>query len=160
MKEMRELHERVAFKPINVGKLAQQEKQQAMDSLILLVEMSNGRIKARTCANGSLQHNYIDKVEATSPTALKEAIMITAAIEADENRDIMTVYIPNAFVQTEIESRDERIIMKMKGPLATMLVSIEAEVYASYVIEEDNEKVIYVEVLKAIYGMLQASLMF
>jgi Reverse transcriptase (RNA-dependent DNA polymerase) len=157
---MQQLHERVAFKPINVGKLTQQEKQRAMDSLIFLVEKSDGRIKARTCANGSLQLNYIDKEEATSPTALTEAIMITAAIEADENRDIMTVDIPNAFVQTEIESRDERIIMKIKGPLATMLVSIEPEVYESYVIQEDNEKVIYVEVLKAIYGMLQASLMF
>jgi hypothetical protein len=83
-----------------------------MDSLIFLVEKSDGRIKARTCANGSLQRNYIDKEEATSPTALTQAIMITAAIEADENRDVMTVDIPNAFVQTEIESRDERIIMK------------------------------------------------
>jgi hypothetical protein len=98
-------------------------------------------------------------VEATSPTALIEAIMITAAIKAHENRDIMTVDIPNAFVQTEIESRDERIIMKIKGPLATMLVSIEPEVYESYIIEEDKEKVIYVEVLKAINGILQASLM-
>jgi hypothetical protein len=35
---MQQLHERVAFKPINVGKLAQKEKQQAMDSLTFLVE--------------------------------------------------------------------------------------------------------------------------
>jgi Reverse transcriptase (RNA-dependent DNA polymerase) len=81
--------------------------------------------------------------------------MITAAIEADENRDIMTVDIPNAFVQTEIENKDERVMMKIKGQLAEMLVKIEPEVY-----EKDNEKVIYVQVLKALYGMLQASLLF
>jgi hypothetical protein len=45
-----------------------------MDSLIFLVEKSDGRIKARTCANGSLQRNYIDKEEATSPTALTEQL--------------------------------------------------------------------------------------
>jgi Reverse transcriptase (RNA-dependent DNA polymerase) len=153
-------YERITFKPINVGKLKQQEKRRAMDRLIVFVEKSNGRINARTCANGSLQQNYIDKKETTSPTALTEAVMVKAAIEADENRDIMTVDIPNAFVHTEIESKDETMIMKIKGPWATILVSSEPEVYESYVIEVDNEKVIYAEVKKAIYGMLQASLMF
>jgi hypothetical protein len=86
-----------------------------MESLIFLVEKSNGRIKARTCANGSSQQSYIEKEEATSPTALTEAIMITAAIEADENRDIMTVDIPNALVQTEIVKKDERVMMKTIG---------------------------------------------
>jgi Reverse transcriptase (RNA-dependent DNA polymerase) len=160
MSEMQQFHERVVFKPVNVGELTQQERRRAMDSLIFLVEKSDGRIKARTCANGSSQRSYIEKKEATSPTALTEAIMITAAIEADENRDIMTVDIPNAFVQTEIENKDERVMMKIKGQLAEMLVKIEPEVYENYLIEEDNEKVIYVQVLKALYGMLQASLLF
>jgi hypothetical protein len=84
--------------------------------------------------------------------------MITATIEADKNRDIMTVDIPNAFVQTEIENKDERVMMKIKGQLAEILVKIEPEVYENYLIEEDNEKLIYVQVLKALYGMLQASL--
>ena len=160
MKEMQQLHERMVFKPINISELTQQEKKRAMESLIFLVQKSDGRIKARTCANGSTQRSYIDKEEATSPTALTEAIIITAAIEADENRDVMTVDIPNAFVQTEMEDKEERIIMKIKGPLAEMLVRIEPEVYESYVIQEDNEKVVYVQVLKALYGMLQASLLF
>jgi hypothetical protein len=86
--------------------------------------------------------------------------MISAAIEADENRDIMTVDIPNAFIQTEIKNNDERVMMKIKGQLAEMLVKIEPEVYENYLIEEDNEKVIYVQVLKALNGMLQPSLLF
>ena len=72
----------------------------------------------------------------------------------------MTVDIPNAFVKMEIENKEERDMMKIKGPLAEMLVKIEPEVYENYVLEEGNEKVIYVQVLKALYGMLQASLMF
>jgi Reverse transcriptase (RNA-dependent DNA polymerase) len=160
LQEMRQLHERTVFKPINIHELTHQEKKRAIDSLIFLVQKDDGRIKARTCANGSVQRDYIDKDEASSPTALTEAIMMTAAIEADENRDVMTADIPNAFVQTEMENKAERIMMKIKGPLAEMLVTIEPEIYSAYIIEEDNQKVIYVQVLKALYGMLQAFLLF
>jgi hypothetical protein len=86
MNEMQQLHERVVYKPVNVSELTQVEKRRSMESLIFLIEKINGRIKARTCANGSVQRNYIDNEEATSPTALTEAIIITAAIEADKNR--------------------------------------------------------------------------
>jgi hypothetical protein len=43
-------------------------------------------------------------------------------------------------------------MMKIKGQLTEMLVKIEPEVYGNYLIELDNEKVIYVQVLKALYG--------
>jgi hypothetical protein len=56
----------------------------------------------------------------------------------------MTVDISNTFVQTEIENKDERGMMKIKGQLAEMLVKIEPEVYENYLIEEDNEKVTHV----------------
>jgi Reverse transcriptase (RNA-dependent DNA polymerase) len=72
----------------------------------------------------------------------------------------MTVDIPNAFVQTDIADNQERVMMKIKGPLAEMLIAIDPETYENYVLEEDSEKVIYVQVLKALYGMLQASLLF
>jgi hypothetical protein len=47
------------FKAINVNELAQQERRRALDSLIFLVEKSNGRIKARMCVNGSIQKGEI-----------------------------------------------------------------------------------------------------
>jgi hypothetical protein len=131
-----------------------------MDSLIFLVQKDDCRIKTRTCANGIIQRDYIDKDEASILNSLIEAIMMTAAIKADENRDVMIADIHNAFVQTEMENNAERIMMKVKGLLVEMLVIIEPEVYGELVIEEDNQKVIYVQTLKALYGMLQASLSF
>ena len=86
-----------------------------MESLIFLTEKKDGRIKARTCANGSTQRDYIDRDEAASPTALTESHLITAVIDAKQRRDIMTADIPNAFVQTDIEKKDngEKTIMKI-----------------------------------------------
>jgi hypothetical protein len=41
-----------------------------------------------------------------------------------------------------------------------MLVNIDARTYEPYVVEENNNKVIYVVVLKALYGMLQLALLY
>jgi hypothetical protein len=89
------------------------------------------------------------KEEATSPTVMTESILITATLEAAENRDIMTADIPNAFVQTDIpyNENDEKIVMKMRGPLVDMLMDLNPDTYKDYVIN------------KAIYGILQSSLL-
>jgi hypothetical protein len=41
-----------------------------MESLIFLVEKHDGRVKARTCANGSTQGAYMEHDDAASPTAM------------------------------------------------------------------------------------------
>jgi hypothetical protein len=158
--EMKQLHDRAVFKPIDVKSLTSSEKERAMESLIFLVEKRDGRIKERTCANGSTQRNWMEKEETASPTATTEAILLTAVIDAEEGRDVATVDIPNAFVQTDIPDGDEKIIMKIKGALVDMLVEIDPELYRDHVVYEEGSKVLYVQVLKAIYGMLQSAILF
>jgi hypothetical protein len=94
-----QLHERAVFKPVNVSELTALEQKRAMESLIFLVEKEDGRIKARACANGSNQREYVNKEDSASPTVATESILLTAAIEAKEGRDVMTANIPNASVQ-------------------------------------------------------------
>ena len=87
-----------------------------MESLIFLTEKKDGRIKARTCANGSIQHAYIPKDDAVSPTTSTESILITSTIEAKQNTDVITADIPNAFVQTDIKKKDQnKIIINIRG---------------------------------------------
>jgi hypothetical protein len=77
-----------------------------MESLIFLVEKRDGRVKARTCANGSTQRAYTERDDAASPTALTVSIVITATIDAKQNRDVMTADVPNAFVQTAVDEKN------------------------------------------------------
>jgi hypothetical protein len=76
----------------------------------------------------------------------------------------MTADIPNAFVQTDIpyNENDEKIVMKMRGPLVDMLVYLDPNTYKDYMVYEGHKKikVLYLQVNKAIYGMLQSSLLF
>jgi len=159
-KEMKQLHDRKVFKPIMSSELTSQERRRAMESLIFLTEKRDGRIKARTCANGSTQRDYIPREDAASPTASTDSVLITGVIEAKQRRDIMTLDIPNAFVQTPIPKGEERIIMKIRGVLVDILCQLAPEEYTSYVIKERKSKLLYLEMHKALYGMLVASLLY
>ena len=53
--EMKQLHDRVCFRPIDPSTMTKSERKKAMETLIFLTEKRDGRIKARTCANGSVQ---------------------------------------------------------------------------------------------------------
>jgi hypothetical protein len=162
LEEMKQLHQRVVFRPILIEELSQVKKRRAMESLIFLTEKKDGRIKARTCANGSTQREYTSQDEAASPTALTELYIITAVIDAKQGRDVITADIPNAFVQTDIKNAktNERTIMKIRGQLVDILVEIAPEQYQNFVRFEGNQKILYVEMMKALYGMLQSSLLY
>lgn len=70
-----------------------------------MVEKSDKRIKARTCVNGSVQRKFMSKEEASSPTVATESIVLTGIIDEKEKRDVMTLDIPNAFVQHQQEQQ-------------------------------------------------------
>ena len=74
----------------------------------------------------------------------------------------MSADIPNAFIQTPMPEAKvgERVIMKITGVLVNLLVEIAPETYGPYVIFECGKKVLYVELLKAMYGQLIAALLW
>ena len=88
--------------------------------------------------------------------------MITCAINAYEKRNIITLDIPNAFIQTKTPKKEvgERIMMKIRGRLVDWLVDMSPTAYKDYVVIENGQKVIYLEILRAIYGMLEASILW
>ena len=160
-KEMNQIHERDVFEPIHPHELTKEEKRKAMESLIFLTEKKDGRVKARICANGSIQRAYISKDDAASPTASTERVLITSTIEAKQNRDVLTADIPNAFVQTEIDKNNKnKIIMKIRGELVNILTELEPSTYEKYVSQENNSPILYVRMVKVLYGMLTSALLF
>ena len=162
-KEMQQLHDRVCFRPIDPSTMTETERKRSLESLIFLVEKKTGEVKARTVANGSAQRVWMGRDESSSPTVSTTGLFITLAVDAKENRHVATCDIPNAFIQTEMEKYDkdgQRYVMKIRGALVDMLVQISPEIYKNFVAYERGQKIIYVQVLKAIYGMLQSALLF
>eukprot|EP00957_Ditylum_brightwellii_P197453 15044113-Ditylum_brightwellii.AAC.1 len=123
-----------------------------MESLIFLVEKRDGTVKAHACANGSTQRTYVSKEEATSPTAVTESVILTAAIDAKQRCDVITMDTPNAFVQTDISQKGHKVVMKIRGLLVDTLIALCPGVYDNYVVSEKGHKMLYVMMLKALYG--------
>ena len=162
LKEMKQLHDRKAFQPVHKSSLKQTEKSRALESLIFLTEKRDGTIKARHCANGSTQRSYMARESVSSPTVATESTLLTAVIEAEEGRDVATCDIPNAFIQTDVERQDSegnRIIMKIRGALVDILCEMDPS-YKDYVVQEGNQSVLYMHIIKAIYGLLVSAMLF
>jgi hypothetical protein len=155
--ELRQLDYREVIEPVNGKKLSQEQKRKALNYLMYLKQKRCGRIKARGCADGRKQRLYKSKEETTSPTVSTEALFLTSAINAKEGRKVMTIDIPGAFMHADI---DELIHIRLEGPMAELLTRVDPEKYRTYMTEERGKKVLYVELRKALYGTLQAAMLF
>ena len=89
-------------------------------------EKKNGTIKARSCANGSVQREHVAKEEAAEPTVGLDSVFITSNIDAKESRKVVTINIPGAFQHVDNE---DYIIMKMVGTLAKLMVKTNPKMY-------------------------------
>ena len=147
--EMKQLHDRDCWTPIKMQSMSQSEKNKALESLIFLVEKKDGRVKARHCANGSKQRQWMRPDEAASPTVMTESVMLTAGTEAKEHRDVATWDMPNAFIQTAVDELDkdgDRIIMKIRGAMVDMPVDIDED-HKDCVVCERGQKALCVHTL-------------
>ncbi len=162
-KEMKQLHWCDSYKPKHWHGLTKKQNQQILEFHIFVEQKRDGLIKARKAISGNKQSNYITKEDVSSPTVIAMAVMLTCVIDAQEDRDIAVVDIPNAFVQTVVneEDADHCVIVCIRGPQVDILVSIAPDVYGPYVsTNKSGKKVLIVECLNAIYGRMVAALLY
>ena len=73
------------------------------------------------------------------------------------------VDIPNAFVQTVVsdEDKEHHVIVRIRGPLVDILVSLASEVYGPYITTNTKgQQVLIVECLNTVYGTMVAALLY
>jgi hypothetical protein len=124
---------------------------------MFLKEKRCGLIKGRGCADGRKQRDYLTKEETSSPTVAIESVMLSCTIDAKEKRDVATVDIPGAFMQTDMEGT---VHMVLEGTMAELLVKLHPKLYQKHVQIKKGKPTMYVQLKKALYGRLQASLLF
>ena len=156
-KEMQQLHDRKVMQPVNRKDLSPSQKKEALGYLMFLKKKRCGAIKGRGCADGRKQRAYITKEESTSPTVSTEAVFLTAVVDAWENRKVAVLDVPGAFMQVEM---DELVHVRFEGEMVDKLLEIDHDLYAGYVSVENGKKVMYAELLKALYGTLRAARLF
>lgn len=158
-KELKQLHDLKVIKPVKSKDLTRDQKLQALHYLMFLKKKRCGRIKGRGCADGRKQRAYMSKDETSSPTVSTESLFLSCIIDADENRDVATVDIPGAFLQADLPE-DDIVFLRIDGPMVDMLIEIDPDTYAPFKEIHNGKPVLYVRLLKALYGTLQAALLF
>ncbi len=159
--EMKQLHMRDTFRPMHWRDLTPPQKATVLESHMFLKLKRDGKIKGRTVAGGNKQRDYISKEDSSSPTVCTEAVILSCIIDAEEGRDVVTIDIPNAFIQTRIDDEEDMAIIKIRGVLVDILVDIAPSVYKPYVTKDKKGgNQLVVQAQNAIYGTMVAGLLY
>ncbi len=114
-------------------------------------------MKVQSCANRSVQWNHVVKEEAALPTVSLESVFAAAAIDAKENREVVTIQIPGAFLHT---TNKDYVVIRMNGTLAEVMAKTDLKLYQKYLTYEKGKKVLCLSLQKALYGMMKSALLF
>ena len=135
-------------------------KRKAMPAVNLIKEKWNGVIKGRMCADRSGQRKYLKQDESVaSPTASLDSLFVSLLIDAYERRDVGTYDVPGAYLHAELLPREnnEIILMKLTDRFVDIMCEVNPE-HSKNVIIEKGKKVLYLEILMALYGCIESAL--
>jgi hypothetical protein len=155
--KLQQLYNRDVMDPVNKYDLLGEARKGALQYLMFLKEKRCGTIKGRGCADGRPQRDYMTKDETASRTVATEALILSCLIDTIEGRDMATCNIPGAFMHSDMEGK---VIIKLEGVMAEVLEKIDPSKYEKHTTYENGKPVVYVKLNKALYGTLQAALLF
>ena len=162
IKELKQLEEvpipgKKVVTAINPDTLSAKDKAKSLNAVNIIKQKLDGTIKGRTCDNGSKQKRYLGKDDSVaSPTVSLESLFTTLVIDAHEERGVATFDIQGAYLHAEMPA-DKNEILKLHGHFADIMCDINGE-YRQYVRYEQGKKVLYLKVLRAIYGCIESAL--
>ena len=130
----------------------------ALSYLMFLKRKRTGDVKARGCADGRPQREYISKDESSSPTVSIYALMASCLMDAIDERKVVTCDIPGAFLQADWPAGDD-CFLKFENVMVDMICQIDPK-YKSSVIKRGNKKFIFAKLNKAVYGTLLGAILF
>ena len=131
----------------------------ALTYLMFLKRKRTGKVKARGCANGRSQREYIRKEESSSPTVSIYALMAMCAINSIENRHVVTCDIAGTFLQAKWPE-DKPTYLRFDGIMVDMLCEIDSSLKKHVVYSKNGQKYMYGKLNKAMYGTLLGAILF
>ena len=155
-KEFGQLHDKRVFTAIRASDLSFDQKKNALHAINIIKEKRNGMLKGRTVADGRKQRAWYTKQETTSPTISNDSLMAILTVSAGEKRKIAMWDVEGAYLHAE---QDNFVLVKFTGSSVDVLCQVDEE-YKSFVTIEKGKKVIYLQLLKALYGCLRSALLW
>ena len=144
------------FRPRHKRELTREQLSKAMRIITVIKEKRNGVLKGRSCVDGRPQRAYISKEEAASPTTSLDSLLITLLIDAWEKRDVATADVVGAYLNAYME---DFVVVKLVGDEVDIISRINP-IYKEYITSENRKKVLYLQLIKALYGCIKSALLW
>ena len=154
--EFCQLDEKSVFEAVDANKLSCEQKKDALRAINLIKEKRGGKLKGRTCADGRSQRGQYTKEQTASPTISTDALMLSLIIDAFEGRDVATADVVGAYLLADM---DDFVLIKLTGDAVDIMCKANGK-YESFVAIENNKKVLYLRLLKALYGCVRSALLW
>jgi len=151
-----QLDSKNVFEPLDASTLTSSQKRESLRDVNLIKEKRSGKLKGCTCADGRSQRSKYTKEETTSPTVSMDALMISLMIDAKERRDVATADVEGAYLHADME---EFVLLKLVGKAVDIMCQVNPK-YENFVVIENGKKVLYLQLLKALYGCVQSALLW
>jgi len=87
-----------------------------------------------------------------------ESIIVTLLVDAYEGRNVCIADVSGAYLHAEMPS-DKQVLLKLVGKFVDIMCEVNPE-YKKYVRYEKGVKVLYLRVLRALYGCLESALLW
>jgi hypothetical protein len=150
------LEKQNVYEPVDPITLTNAQRKGALRAINLITEKRDGRIKGRTVADGSPQRTLYEKHETASPTLSTDALLLTILMDAYESRDVATADIAGAYLNAFMK---DYVLMKFTGESVDILCTLNPK-YRKFVVIEKGIKVLYVRLIKALYGCVKSALLW
>jgi len=155
-KEFLQLHNKTVFEGQRADDLSKETKKAALRAINLIKEKRDGRIKGRTVADGSVQRELFTKDETTSPTVSTDALLMSLIIDGFEKRDVATADVEGAYLHADNE---DYTLLRLENESVDIMCSV-WEGYREFVTTEGGKKVLYLRLVKALYGCVKSALLW
>jgi hypothetical protein len=135
-----------AVKMLEPSEINRTIRYEALNYLIFLKRKRCGKIKARGCADGRPQREYILKNKSSLPTVSIYALMTSCLMDAIEGRKVATCDILGVFLQVDWP-KDKDCYLKFEVAMVSMICGIDPK-YRKNVVFGKNRK-IYIYICEA-----------
>jgi hypothetical protein len=149
LKEVSQLQDKGVWEPMMFDELTADQKGKIVRSMLFLKEKRDGTLKSRLVADGRMQDRSSEP-DTSSPTVATESLFMIAAMNAVEEREVVTIDIEGAYLHADMNTF---LIVEVSGKVAEVLSRAYPRIYGGFM----RNGRLYLRLKKALYGTIEAA---
>ena len=154
--EFAQLDYKGAYEPVRTTDLTETQRRGALRVINLIKEKWDGRLKGRSVTDRRPQRAFYTKEETSSPTAAPESVLLTALIDAMEDRHVVVADVTGAYLNADM---DDFVLIRLTGEDVDMMCDANP-VYVDFTTNDNGKKVLFLQLKKALYGCVKSALLW